>query len=138
MQNRAIEIHDSELEQITREGADAVLHFPRVYIHSSEGRPAVDPGTGWTEPAIIRIGNARILGSFSEESRNAYGGVHCLSNGALTVNGEVSDNLIPIPLRVRGVVELRLECWGDIVRVFGDSAELTLIGDPQYVEEFPR
>ncbi len=137
MQNRAIEIHDSELEQITREGADAILHFPCVYIHSSEGRPAIDPGTGWSQPAVLRIGNARVQGAFSSESRSAYGGVHCLSDGALTVDGEVSDNLIPIPLSVRGAVELRVECWGDTVQVIGDSAELTLIGDAQYVEEFP-
>lgn len=136
MQNRAIEIHDSELDQITFEGADAVLNFPHVYIHSSDGIPAVDSGTGWTQKAMIRVSNARVEGSFSEESRAAYNGVHVLGDGALTISGTVSDNLIPIPLDVTGEIEIRLECWGDVVRVSGTSARLELIGDAEYVENF--
>ena len=46
MQNQAIEIHDSTLDQITLESDVAVLHFPRVYIQSSEGRPGIDAGIG--------------------------------------------------------------------------------------------
>ena len=138
MQNRAIEIHDSELDQITFEGTDAVLLFPHVYIHASEGRPAIDPGTGWYQKALLRIGHASVEGSFSEESRAAYGGVYSLSDGVLTVNGIVSDNLIPIPLNVDGEVELKLQCW-DVVRINGDSAKLELIGDAEFIEKFePR
>jgi hypothetical protein len=138
VQNRVIEIHDSALEQIDLEGDTAVLYFPEVYIHSSEGRPAVDAGTGWTQKAVIRIGNARIEGKFSQESREAYGGyAHYLSDGSLTINGTISDNLIPIPLDVQGEIDLKLECWGDVVRVHGHSAKLELIGTAKYVEECP-
>jgi hypothetical protein len=137
MQNRCIELHDSELEGIAFEGRDAVLHFPHVYIHASEGRPAWDRGTGWSQEAFLRIGVAHVDGKFSEESRAAYDGVHCLSTGDLTINGNRSHNSIPIPLNVRGSVELTLECWGDTVRVSGDSITLELIGEARYVEEFP-
>ena len=137
MQNRAIEIHDSALDQIALEGGEAVLHFPEVYIHASEGRPAIDAGTGWAQEAVIRIGNVHIEGEFSQESRGAYGGhAHYLSDGSLGINGFVSDNLIPIPLDVQGDIELKLECWGDVVRVHGTSAKLELIGTAVYVERF--
>ena len=137
MQNRAIEIHDSALDQITRERDVAVLQFAEVYIHSSEGRPAIDVGTGWAQQAVIRIGNADIEGEFSKESREAYNGYgHYLSGGSLCINGLISDNLIPIPLDVKGDVELTLECWGDVVRVRGTSAKLELIGAAKYVEKF--
>ena len=137
VQNRAIEIHDSELDKVTLEAGVAVLHFPRVYIHSSEGRPAIDAGSGWSQQAVIRIGNARIEGKFSEESREAYGGhAHHLSGGSLRINSSVSDNLIPIPLEAQGDIELTLECWGDVVRVHGNSVSLELIGTAEYVEEF--
>jgi hypothetical protein len=137
VQNRAIEIHDSALGQIALEGDVAVLHFPEVYIHSSEGRPAIDAGTGWAQEAVIRIGNAHIEGEFSQESREAWGGdAHYLSDGSLGINGSVSDNLIPIPLDVQGDIELRLECWGNVVRVHGTSAKLELIGTAVYVEKF--
>jgi hypothetical protein len=138
VQNRAIEIHDSALGRIALEDGVAVLHFPEVYIHSSEGRPAFDSGTGWAQEAVIRIGNAHIEGEFSQESREAYGGyAHYLSDGSLGINGSVSDNLIPVPLDVQGDIELKLECWGDIVRVHGSSAKLELIGTAVYVEEVP-
>jgi hypothetical protein len=65
VQNRVIEIHDSALDAITVEAGTAVLHFPEIYIHLSDGRPAVDVGTGWTQEAVIRISDARVDGSFS-------------------------------------------------------------------------
>jgi hypothetical protein len=86
---------------------------------------------------VIRIGNAHIEGKFCRESREAYGGyAHYLGDGSLTLDGSVSDNLIPIPLDVQGTIELTLECWGEIVRVHGTSAKLELIGTAKYVEEF--
>ena len=137
MENLAIEIHDSAVDQITLEAGVAVLHFPEVYIHSSEGRPAIDAGTGWTQEAVIRVANAHIEGKFSQESRDAYGGyAHYLSDGSLRINGSVFDNLIPLPLDVQGNIELRLECWGDVVRVHGSSVSVELIGTAKYVEEF--
>jgi hypothetical protein len=137
VENRAIEIHDSAVDQITLEASVAVLHFPEVYIHSSEGRPAIDAGTGWTQEAVIRVANAHIEGKFSQESRDAYGGyAHYLSDGSLRINGSVSDNLIPIPLDAQGDIELTLECWGDVVRIHGHSVRVELIGTAKYVEKF--
>jgi hypothetical protein len=135
--NLAIEIYDSALDEITLEDGTAVLHFPEVYIHSSDGRPAIDAGSGWTQAAVIRIESAHVEGKFSQESRDAYGGyAHYLSDGCLRTNGSVSDNLISIPLDVRGDIELTLECWGDVVRIQGSSAIVNLIGRAKYVEEF--
>jgi len=72
-----------------------------------------------------------------QESRDAYGGyAHYLSDGSLRINGSVSDNLIPIPLDVQGDIELTLECWGDVVRLHGNSVSVELIGTAKYVEEF--
>jgi hypothetical protein len=86
---------------------------------------------------VIRIGNAHVEGKFSQESRDAYGAyAHYFSDGSLRINGSVSDNLIPIPLDVRGDIELTLECWGDVVRIRGKSATLDLIGTAEYVEDF--
>jgi hypothetical protein len=115
----------------------AVLRFPEVYIHSSEGQPAIDAGTGWTQEAVIRIENSDIEARFSQQSREAHNGyAHYLSGGSIRINGLVSDNLIPIPLDVEGDVDLALECWGDTVRVRGTSAKLELTGTAEYAEEF--
>ena len=129
MQHQAIEIHDSALDRISLEGSMAVLYFPEVYIHLSEGRPAIDAGTGWTQVAIIRIDNAMIGSLFTEWPRN-------LQDGYLKLNGEVSDNMIPIPLDHSGSVELRLEDWNEVVFASGTHIRLELLGEAQYVWEF--
>lgn len=95
--------------------------------------------SGWAQEALIRIGDAHIEGEFSQQSRDAYGGyAHYLSDGSLEINGSVSDNLIPIPLDVQGDIELKLECWGGVVRVHGSAAKLGLIGTAVYVDEYPE
>ena len=129
MLNRAIEIHDSRLDSLSVEGHEAVLYFSRVYIHQSEGKPGVDAGTGWTQVAIIRIDNAMIGSLFTEWPRN-------LQDGYLKLNGEVSDNMIPIPLDHSGSVELRLEDWNEVVFASGTHIRLELLGEAQYVWEF--
>ena len=50
-----------------------------------------------------------------------------------------SDNEIPVPLRYKGAFELRLEAmWQgqEVVSFTGSGAELELLGEPEYVEEF--
>jgi hypothetical protein len=130
MLNRETEIHDSVLDSMSMEENQAVLMFSHVYIHQSEGKPGVDPGIGWTQAAIIRVANAVIGSSLSEWPRD-------LSDGYLKVNGEVSDNMIPIPLDQGGNVELRLETWNEVVLVSGTHIRLELLGEAQYVERFP-
>ncbi|HWR54750.1 MAG TPA: hypothetical protein VN428_26820 [Bryobacteraceae bacterium] len=124
MQEREIEIHDSTIDQITLEGGTAVIHFTGVYIYPVNKHM----NGGWRQGAVIRIGNARIEGEFSEQSRAAWGGEYVLADGHFRLNAAVYDNTIPVPLDVHGEVELTMECWGYEVRVFGDSAKLELVG----------
>ena len=85
------------------------LTFIFTYLKDDRG---LDAGRGWSQKALLRVGDAHVEGAFSEESRIAYDGVYCLSHGALRVGADhLSGNLIPIPLDVDGDVELMLECW---------------------------
>ena len=130
MPNRAIEIHDSELESLVVSEGHVVLDFSSAYIHESDGRPSVDPGTGWTQHVVIRVRGDIVAGSLSE--------LPCdLSSGHLTLNGVQSDNLIPIPLSSDAELELHLTSnFAESVRVRGDRITLELLGNPTYVEEF--
>ena len=66
MPNRAIEIHDSVLADVSFSQGEAQLHFSSVYIHQSEGVPGRDAGSGWVQKAVLRIYDARVKGAFSE------------------------------------------------------------------------
>ena len=89
------------------------------------------PGTGWTQHAVIRVRGDVVTGSLTE--------LPCdLSSGYLTLNGEHSDNLIPIPLSCDGDVELHLtSTFAESVQVRGNRVTLELLGEPNYVEQFP-
>ena len=130
MENWAIEIHDSTLDDISVLAGEAVLHYPSVYMHESLGTPGVDAGRGWVQEVLLRIGDATITKSFSEFPA-------VLLDGHIMLGHAVLDNVIPIPLNFVGAVELRFESWNDeAVVIIGSSAVLEMIGQPKYVEEF--
>ena len=132
MPNRAIEIHDSILAAVSFSLGEAHLHFSSVYIHQSEGVPLRDAGSGWVQKAILRIHDARVEGAFSEFPVD-------LSDGQIQVGQSILDNEIPVPLHHQGAFELRLEAWRqekEVVTFTGSGAELELLGEPEYVEEF--
>jgi hypothetical protein len=131
MPNRAIEIHDSKLQSIAISVGDVVLEFSSAYVHQSDGRPGIDTGTGWTQHTVIRVRGNVASGSLTR--------LPCrLSSGYLVLNGEHSDNEIPIPLSCDGCVQLHLTSeFGESFQVRGTRVTLELLGAPEYVEEFP-
>jgi hypothetical protein len=130
MKNRRIEIHDSKLDAVSIQEGDAVLHFPKVYIHESTGTAGVDAGSGWVQEAVLRISGAAVKKSFSKFPAELLGGY-------LRIGESLLKNEIPIPLNQIGVIELRLETWNDeIVLISGGSVQLELVGEPKYIEEF--
>jgi len=132
MPNRSIEIHDSVLAGVSFSQGEAQLHFSSVYVHHSEGVPGRDAGSGWTQEAILRINNATVEGSFLEFPVD-------LSDGKIQLGNQTLDNEIPVPLRHKGPFALRLRAmWQEqrVVSFTGSGAELELLGEPEYVEEF--
>jgi len=107
-----------------------VLHFSKVYIHESTGTPGVDAGSGWVQEAVLRISDAAVKRSFSKFPAD-------LLDGYIMLGESVLKNEIPIALSHKGIVELRLESWNDeMVLISGASAELELVAEPKYIEEF--
>jgi hypothetical protein len=122
MPNRAIDIHDSVLAAVSFSLGEAQLHFSSVYIHQGEGVPGRDAGSGWVQKAILRVNDARANGAFSEFPVD-------LSSGQIRMGEETLDNEIPVPLRHKGAIELRLQAkWqGQVTVSFtGSGAELEL------------
>jgi hypothetical protein len=127
MANREIEIHDSELKTVTVSDGHIILELS----HMSDGRPGIDAGTGWLQNAVIRIRGDAIAGSMSQLPCDLW-------DGYLKVNGEGSDNSIPIPLVATGDIELHFTSTaGESLSVRGDCITLELLGEPKYVEDVP-
>jgi hypothetical protein len=101
-----------------------------LYIHESEGRVGIDPGSGWSQEGNLTISNAVVEGSFSDWPA----GLH---RGQIAVDGIVYENEIPISLNVADKIELRLQSWSDVIFIIGTGAKLELVGEATYLEEFP-
>ena len=132
MPNRAIEIHDSVLTAVSFSQGEAQLHFSSVYIHQSEGVPGLDAGSGWVQKAVLRIHDATMEGAFSEFPLE-------LSHGQVQMGQNILDNEIPVPLCHKGAFELRLQAMPQehgVISFTGCGADLELLGEPKYVEEF--
>jgi hypothetical protein len=119
------------------ENGTALIHFPSVYIHQYEGRLFENAGTGWTQEAALRITDAQIDGAFSAALQVWGGDIVYLADGSLKMGDVISDNLIPIPLRISAEIQLKLESCGETVEVRGTGVHLELIGEPKYAEELP-
>lgn len=127
--NSAIEIHDSKVNSITNRGSFLEVCLI-AYIHKSEGTPGRDPGTGWTQDAILTFGSGTLEGEIGEYPA-------WLSGGILVIDGEPLDNEIPIPLSRKGNTELKLEIfYNSPVVIRGNEVHLELRGTPTYVENF--
>ena len=129
--NSAIEFHDSEVADIALDGDSVIISFKEAYVHKSQGTPAVDSGTGWTQAAKLFIGAASIEGVFPD--------FPCwIADGSLRIEGVDTDELIPIPLNCIGRVRLEIDFHRDSrVIIAGNSAKLVLIGEPTFVEDVP-
>ena len=132
MPNRAIEIHDSVLSQISFFKNEVQLYFSALYIHESDGVPGVDAGRGWFQEALLRIQDAKVVGVFAEFPVD-------LTTGRTRIGQDILENVIPLPLHHKGLFELRLQAmWQEtaVVTFTGSGAELELVGEPGDAEEF--
>ena len=128
--NRMIEIHDSSLESLSVEVGHVVLNLS-AYIHQTEGRPGIDPGTGWTQHTVIRIRGEVTAGELTNLPR-------VLLDGYLELDGKEFDNEIPIPLSFSGDVELGLTSdFGETIKIRGNHIALGLMHEPKFVENTP-
>jgi hypothetical protein len=101
--NTAIEIHDSRVAEISEQEGTVIVHFLPAYLHKSEGRPAFDSGTGWVQEARLIFAEASVSGDFPDWPSD-------IMDGEIIVDGERYANLIPVPLEVTKLTELRLIC----------------------------
>ena len=131
MQNRIIELHDSTVSAILEKDFSLVIELRPAYVHSSNGRPGIDPGSGWTQDADLVIREFDQLPIAAELPA-------WISDGELVVGEERFPNAIPIPLdRKRDNVQLDLVmATAETFSIRGRGVQLNLIGEAQFVEDF--
>lgn len=128
-ENAAIEIHDSTLEWIEY-SSDILIATMLAYVHRSEGEPAIDIGTGWSQKLQVRCLRGRVRNGFNEVPMELLG-------GRVEVPGEKFDNVVPLPFSRQGRSRIQLDGWNErVVVIEADGIEIVLLGEPTFIEPF--
>ena len=124
-----LELHDSRIDRVEISQSDVYVHFSHAYVHKSKGMPGRDPGTGWSQEALLVI--TRVVGAPQLPPLP-----NTISDGYLEVGG-IKHTLLPLPFKRRAGVSLSL-IFADDTRLdlSGRGAALELLGQAIYLEDF--
>lgn len=124
----ALELHDSRIDHVNVSGADAVVHFSHAYIHKSRGKPGRDPGTGWSQEALLVISGAETTAPLPSLPS-------AISDGYLEVGG-IKHTLLPLPFKRKVDVKLSLVFTdGMRLQITGHGAVVELLGKAIFLED---
>jgi hypothetical protein len=129
MTNRLIELHDSDVLDVTDDGHDVVIAMS-AYVHESEGRPGIDAGTGWTQPVRITVFEGRVV-------RRHEGDRLWIMEGVISVGDETFDNMMPTHVIANGDVKLVFSGAEGVLDVVGAGIRVEVTGEAVFVEGFP-
>jgi len=93
----ALEFHDSDVVELRPSENTLHMIFEPAYVHRSEGRPGVDAGSGFLQPAEIVFSGAK----YTEKDGPCTGAI---SEGLIQVSGKRFDSVLPLPFDVAGKV----------------------------------
>jgi hypothetical protein len=128
--NSVIELHDSWVVGITLSCNAVVVRFGPAYVHHSENRPGFDRGSVWVQDLDLTFSAGKLESSFSELPQE-------LDGGELMLGCEVFENLLRLPLDVKGVIQFSaLSINGECLVIRGNSATVVPVGEARYVEQF--
>jgi len=127
--NAAIEFHDSDVQAIAGSGDCLRVVFSGAYVHRSAGRPGIDAGAGYIQPAELVFSHA----SWSAPSSGCSGAI---SDGALVVNG-TSMSLVPLPFSASGQISVNLTFTsGATFSASAASVSCASAGESRFVESY--
>jgi len=127
--NSAIEIHDSKLAAVIPSAEGLIVRLDPAYVHRSEGRPGVDAGTGWCQPAEMVFASGVVEGELPELP-------WILGEGRIS-GGANFREMVPLPCVVDGAVRFEARnINGDIVVIRGAGLDVRAVGEARYIERF--
>jgi hypothetical protein len=128
--NSVIEIHDSKIVGVMPSAGSIVVRMSPAYVHRSEGRPGFDSGSVWVQDIELTISDFELESNLPELPQE-------LDGGSIQLGSQVFENIIPLPLDVRGAIRFSvLALSGESLIIQGSGATVVLLGEPRYVEQF--
>jgi hypothetical protein len=128
--NAALEFHDSEVSSVRAVADDVRIELPSAYVHRSSGRPGIDSGSVFLQPAAVIFSRAVV-----EETSGPCTGA--ISDASISVNGEQFSNVVPVPFAAVGAVAGSFTfASGGVLSVSGEGVSCQVSGKPVFVEAY--
>ena len=122
-------MHDSKVQAIEAAGGLLRIVFSSAYVHRSTGRPGIDAGSGYTQPAELAFSGASWVGVPEQCSGT-------ISDGSVLV-ADQSLSLIPLPFSASGNIFAKIVfVSGDVLSVSATSVVCSCSGEPRFVENY--
>ena len=116
----AIELHDSILAAMRREGDTLVLELRPAYVHRD--------GAGWSQDADLRLAGA-IDAAVPIDLPLA------IWDGALDTPDGSFDGLLPVPLAISGPVRFACELVSGVcIDIAAGALRIELLGEARFIE----
>ena len=127
--NAAVELHDSQVVTVNSIAGVVTVRLG-AYVHRSNGRPGIDPGSGWSQPVDL-VFSAGVIEERPDELPFA------LDDGSIS-GGARFDGFIPLPTSIGVAVcfEARGIC-GERLVVRGLGIVAAAAAEGVFVESFP-
>ena len=117
----SIELHDSRISEIERNGNLAIIRFSHAYVHRD--------GKGYSQKLEISIDSA------SAETNSALF-PEKVSDGKLKTKLGPYHNLLNLPLDTDGKVEMSIELIsGEIIQIKGEGIRVLFLSEPVFLED---
>jgi hypothetical protein len=127
--NAAVELHDSQVVAVDSIGGAVTVRLV-AYVHRSNGRPGIDPGSGWSQRVDL-VFSSGVIEERPDEMPFA------LDDGSIS-GGATFDGFIPLPTSIGGAVcfEARGMC-GERLAIRGMGIVAVAAAEGVFVESFP-
>ena len=126
MSGSVLQLQASILARTIQEGGQTTLELRPAYLIKSEKMPGVDPGVLWTQDVDLIFRAAEWRDDPPPENLT-------LTGGNITVNGITHLDLLPMPLKLPGDIELEIQGDAGTFVIRGDHFELRPLGVGKYV-----
>lgn len=124
-----LELYNARVSYVRFADEEAEIHFSYAYIYKAKGLPGRDPGTGWSQEAVLMLKDARMAGPFPSLP-------NIVDDGYLEVDGNRYE-LVPLPFEHETSCQLYLEFSdGTALKVRGEHPLIKLVGDKVFLEDF--
>lgn len=124
-----LELYESRISRVDHAEGMVTLHFSHAAIYNAKGIPGRDPGTTWSQEAVLSLADAT-LATPGPTLPNM------IADGFLDADGKRYE-VIPVPLgdRARGRIHLEFTD-GSVLEASGIRPTIALLGNAIHLEDF--